>query len=155
KITGIDSRSVVAASAIVPRPRGGFAKKRVSVKRVRRAARLGKLRVRFARSSRSGRKGVAHAALRTGQSKVTVVTHGGRGDTKPPETSITAGPANSTTSTTAQFTFTGTDAGGVAGFECNLDGAGWSSCSSPKAYNGLSVGSHTFSVRARDNAGNV
>src|SRR5207248_3127061 len=76
-------------------------------------------------------------------------------DTTPPETSITSGPANSTTSTTAQFTFTGTDAGGVAGFECNLDGAGWSSCSSPKAYNRLSAGSPTSRLRAPDNAGNI
>jgi hypothetical protein len=78
-------------------------------------------------------------------------------DTTAPDTTITAGPADgsSTVSTSASFSFEGTDDVGVAGFECQLDGSDWSGCSSPKAYSGLSVASHTFSVRARDAAGNV
>jgi hypothetical protein len=78
-------------------------------------------------------------------------------DTTAPDTSITAGPADgsSTTSTSASFSFDGSDDVGVTGYECNLDGSSWSACSSPKAFSGLSVDAHTFSVRAKDAAGNV
>src|SRR4029078_7325329 len=34
-------------------------------------------------------------------------------------------------------------------------GGGFSSCSTPKSYSGLSEGSHTFKVRATDAAGNT
>jgi prepilin-type N-terminal cleavage/methylation domain-containing protein len=76
-------------------------------------------------------------------------------DTTPPETTITSGPAqgSSTTSTSASFGFTSSESGST--FECRLDGSAWSSCSSPRPYNGLSVGSHTFEVRATDTAGNT
>ena len=78
-------------------------------------------------------------------------------DTTNPDTSITGSPTNPTASTGATFTFTGADTGGsgVSGFECNLDGAGFSACSTGKNYSGLSNGSHTFQVRAIDNAGNT
>jgi hypothetical protein len=36
-----------------------------------------------------------------------------------------------------------------ATFQCRLDAASYSSCTSPKTYTGLAVGSHTFRVRAR------
>jgi hypothetical protein len=78
-------------------------------------------------------------------------------DTTAPDTSISSGPSGSTTSTFASFAFTGSDdttAAGSLTFECALDG-GYTSCTSPKGYSGLSVGSHTFSVRAKDAAGNV
>jgi hypothetical protein len=69
-----------------------------------------------------------------------------------PVVTITGGqPANPTSATNATFTFTA-DSGSV---ECKLDGAAFSSCSSPKSLSGLSDGSHTFTVRSTDAAGNV
>ncbi|MCW2765197.1 MAG: hypothetical protein JWO11_1156 [Nocardioides sp.] len=73
-------------------------------------------------------------------------------DTTPPDTTITAGPSGTVTSTTAQFSFTSTEAGS---FECQLDGAAYAPCTSPATYTGLAAGSHTFSVRATDAAGNT
>ncbi len=74
-------------------------------------------------------------------------------DTAAPDTSITANPADPTTSTSASFSFTSTE--GSSTFECQLDGGGYSSCTSPKSYSSLSDGSHTFLVRATDPAGNT
>ena len=74
-------------------------------------------------------------------------------DNTPPQTSITSGPAASTTATSASFSFNSSEAG--SSFTCRLDGGAWSSCSSPKAYAVLAAGSHSFSVRAADAAGNV
>jgi hypothetical protein len=71
----------------------------------------------------------------------------------PPTTTITGGPSASTTDTTATFSFTSSAAGST--FECKLDGGDWSGCNPPRAYSSLTVGSHTFSVRATDGAGNV
>ena len=74
-------------------------------------------------------------------------------DTTPPDTAITAGPSGSTAATTASFSFSSSEAAST--FECRIDAAAYGSCSSPKAYAGLAVGSHTFDVRARDAAGNA
>ncbi len=75
-------------------------------------------------------------------------------DTTAPDTVIISGPAADLTSADANpvFRFSG-DAG--ATFECSLDGAGFTACESPKAYNGLGSGLHTFSVRAVDAVGNA
>jgi hypothetical protein len=75
------------------------------------------------------------------------------GDTTPPDTSISAAPPASTSSTSASFSFASTEANST--FDCKLDAGAWAACASPKAYSGLAAGSHTFSVRARDVAGNV
>ena len=74
-------------------------------------------------------------------------------DSTPPETAITAGPSGSTAATTASFSFSSSEAAST--FECRIDAAAYGSCSSPKAYAGLAVGSHTFDVRATDAAGNA
>ncbi|HMJ33998.1 MAG TPA: Ig-like domain-containing protein [Baekduia sp.] len=79
-------------------------------------------------------------------------------DTVAPDTSISSAPSGSTTSTSASFSFTGSDnvtAAGSLTFECQLDTGAWGGCTSPKAYSGLGVGAHTFRVRAKDSAGNV
>src|SRR5207249_3680348 len=74
-------------------------------------------------------------------------------DTIAPATpTLTATPANPTNQTTASFSFSDNQAG--VSFLCQLDGAAFATCSSPKNYSGLSQGSHTFSVRAQDGAGN-
>ena len=74
-------------------------------------------------------------------------------DTTAPNTSISSGPAASTTATSASLGFTSSESG--ASFECKLDSASYGACVSPKAYSGLAVGSHQFSVRAKDAAGNL
>lgn len=78
-------------------------------------------------------------------------------DTTAPDTTIDSTPTNPTASTSASFTFSGTDTGGsgVASFECRLDGAAFAACATPQNYTGLANGSHTFQVRAIDNAGNT
>jgi RNA polymerase sigma factor (sigma-70 family) len=73
-------------------------------------------------------------------------------DRTPPSATITSGPPTSTTETGATFSFT---AGEPASFTCGLDGSGFSPCSSPKGYQGLATGQHTFTVRATDAAGNT
>ena len=74
-------------------------------------------------------------------------------DTTPPNTSIGSTPNDPTNATGATFTFSSTQGGST--FECELDGGGFSSCTSPKSYSGLADGSHTFDVRATDQAGNT
>ncbi|MBB5037502.1 beta strand repeat-containing protein [Prosthecobacter dejongeii] len=77
-------------------------------------------------------------------------------DKTAPDTSITANPALLTTSTSASFSFTGSDAGsGVASYQVKLDTASFATGTSPTAYTSLADGSHTFQVRAVDAAGNV
>jgi hypothetical protein len=50
-------------------------------------------------------------------------------DTSPPDTSISSGPSNPTTATTASFVFTSSEAGST--FECKLDAGAYGSCTSP------------------------
>jgi hypothetical protein len=80
-------------------------------------------------------------------------TYTAASDTSPPETSIDSGPTGTVGSASATFGFTSNESGST--FECKLDGGSFGSCTSPKSYTGLSDGSHTFSVRATDAAGNV
>jgi hypothetical protein len=73
-------------------------------------------------------------------------------DTTAPDTSIAQGPAAVTRSRSATLTFS-SEAG--ATFECQLDGGALAGCSSPATFNNLGDGNHTFSVQARDVAGNT
>ncbi len=73
-------------------------------------------------------------------------------DTTPPETTITGGPSGTTTAHDATFALAANES---ATFECALDGAAWSPCTSPIAYTALADGTHSFQVRATDAAGNI
>jgi hypothetical protein len=74
-------------------------------------------------------------------------------DTLPPDTNITAQPANPASSGSGSFSFTSTEASGS--FECQLDGVAYAVCTTPYNFSGLAAGSHTFNVRAKDATGNV
>jgi hypothetical protein len=82
-----------------------------------------------------------------------LLTIGAPADTAAPDTAITSGPAATTTSTNASFGFSSSEGG--SSFECKLDSGPWGDCSSPRDYSSLTVGSHTFLVRATDAAGNT
>jgi hypothetical protein len=73
-------------------------------------------------------------------------------DTTAPSTTITSKPPNPSNSTSPSFSFSADE---PATFQCSLDGATFASCMSPKSYSGLTDGSHTFRVRATDQAGNT
>ena len=87
----------------------------------------------------------------TGNLDATPVSYGWT-VTAAPETAIESGPDAATESASATFAFV-TDHG--VAFECALDDALFSSCSSPVTYDGLALGEHEFAVRAKDGDGNV
>ncbi len=68
-----------------------------------------------------------------------------------PGTSLTSGPDGTVADTSATFRFTSNESGD---FVCSLDGVK-TGCTSPKSYEGLVQGTHTFQVSARDVAGNL
>jgi len=74
-------------------------------------------------------------------------------DTLAPNTQITSGPAGPTDDPTPSFAFSSNEAG--AGFECRLDGGGYSACASPQVLAPLADGPHSFEVRATDQVGNT
>jgi hypothetical protein len=82
-------------------------------------------------------------------------------DVEPPDTDITAQPSSPTTSSSASFSFEGSDettAPGALRYQCRLNstqqGAWVDNCTSPQMYSGLATGAHRFEVRAIDEAGN-
>ncbi|MGD0272769.1 MAG: ELWxxDGT repeat protein [Gaiellaceae bacterium] len=74
------------------------------------------------------------------------------GDFSPPETQIDSGPSGATGDSNPTFTFSADEA---STFQCALDGAAMSACTSPKALIGLADGAHTFQVQATDLVGNI
>ena len=78
-------------------------------------------------------------------------------DTAAPDTQLLTHPASPTNSTGATFSFSGSDGGsGVASFQCRLDDRlPWPPAPRRSSYSGLADGSHSFEVRAMDQAGNL
>ena len=66
-------------------------------------------------------------------------------ETLAPPVRISSGPDVTTESRTARFEFSAE--GREIQYECSLDGGAYSLCLSPKTYNGVPVGPHTFAVR--------
>jgi hypothetical protein len=97
---------------------------------------------------------VTDRAQNTGTASLTVIV-----DNTPPDTQITAGPADTITGSTATFTFTGADNVSPAtalAFAWRLDGGAFTpfATMTAAALSGLGAGSHVFEVKARDLAGN-
>lgn len=76
-------------------------------------------------------------------------------DTSTPDTTLVAGPMGAAPDGNATFEFVSPDAGAGATFECSLDSAPYTACTSPKSYAGLPMATHTFAVRVRDAVGNL
>jgi hypothetical protein len=74
-------------------------------------------------------------------------------DLTAPQTTIDSGPASPSTDTTPTFSFSSSESG--SSFQCRVDGGSWSSCTSPHTTAALAEGTHTFDVRATDQAGNT
>jgi hypothetical protein len=74
-----------------------------------------------------------------------VTTYTWKIDTVHPLVSITSAPPLLTNQTSATFSFVANKPGST--YQCALDGGAFGSCSSPRLYNNLSNGSHTFAVR--------
>jgi carboxypeptidase family protein len=74
-------------------------------------------------------------------------------DVTAPTTHFTSGPVGATTATSASIGFIANES--FVTYECQLDGGGWTACTSPQSYPSLDVGTHTFQVRATDRAGNI
>jgi hypothetical protein len=94
-----------------------------------------------------------HATDSFGNTDPTPATYDWTVDATPPDTVIDTKPSNPASLPDADFTFHSTETGST--FECQLDGGGYSACTSPKQYTGLTTGDHTFNVRATDRTSNT
>jgi len=74
-------------------------------------------------------------------------------DTDPPTITLTQTPPNFSSSSTPTFAFTA-DEPIPAGFQCKLDAGAFAACTSPKTFGTTPDGSHTFTVKGADAAGN-
>ena len=74
-------------------------------------------------------------------------------DQTAPNTSFLSTPSNPSANPTPTFGLGSTETPST--FECDLDGGGWASCSTPFTTPALGDGSHTLKARATDAAGNT
>lgn len=73
-------------------------------------------------------------------------------ETTPPDTALTGGPTQGSTTTVTTPTFEFSSDQPAATFECRVDGAAFASCASPYTTAPLTLGPHTFEVRAVNGA---
>lgn len=84
------------------------------------------------------------------------ISHAFKVDRKPPEVSINQAPASLISTTTATVNFVVNDnLAGVDYAECSFDEKSYEACESPVNLKNLSVGAHSFAVKAYDKLGNV
>jgi hypothetical protein len=93
-----------------------------------------------------------YATDAAGNPDATPATQSWTVDIAPPDTTIDSGPSGVVTVGSATFTFSASEPGT---FSCSHNGAAFTACASPHALAGLGDGSHTFEVRAHDDAGNI
>jgi RNA polymerase sigma factor (sigma-70 family) len=74
-------------------------------------------------------------------------------DVTAPVVTFSKTPPPTTAETSAGLAFTSSEKGTT--FTCRVDNGAWKACASPMSVNGLAIAAHTFSVRAKDAAGNV
>ncbi len=89
----------------------------------------------------------------TGVFDLTAATRAWTVDTLPPQTTITAQPANPSNVTAPTISFSSSEGGGF--FNCRIDLGVFSRCASPLSLAPLSDGQHTFQVISVDAAGNA
>jgi hypothetical protein len=92
---------------------------------------------------------------RAGNVDASPAVHAWAVDTSTPDTTLTSGPVGSAPDGNATFEFVSPDAGPGATFQCSLDNAAFTSCTSPMTYTNLPMATHTFAVRVTDGVGNV
>jgi subtilisin family serine protease len=80
-------------------------------------------------------------------------TTAGTPDSSAPDTTVVGDPQHFPVKANPTFTFTGSKVGSA--FECSLDAIGFFPCTSPRTYDSLGAGTHTFRVRAVDAAGRI
>jgi RNA polymerase sigma factor (sigma-70 family) len=107
----------------------------------------------YAKLDEGGHTFAVRATDRVGNTDTTPATRVFTVDAVAPDTKlVTVPPPGDTGEKGATFEFAATEEG--ATFECSLDGAEFSACTSPTTYFGLKAGGHVFRVRAVDAAGN-
>ena len=105
--------------------------------------------------------GAAHDAANNASTDSTSTDNTVTFDNVAPTASIDSHPTDPSASDAATFTFSGSDptdngiSSGLKRLECQLDGVEFATCTSPASFTSLAETSHTFQVRAVDNAGNT
>ncbi|MEN9798989.1 MAG: hypothetical protein RL653_2685, partial [Pseudomonadota bacterium] len=89
----------------------------------------------------------------TGNVEPEPAVHAWNVDTVTPTLQWVSHPAALTNVRTATVEFSASES--TSGWECALDGTGFSTCSSPRTWTGLPDGAHAVRVRAKDLAGNA